>query len=93
MTHSGTSTIAADSNIMQCSKMQRFSDDMKLWLFDLAHGNLNHAQIIRGFLKYYALHDMTMGNVLQDIIFHTIYGVEGAEKAKEAMETAFRQSL
>ena len=34
---------------------QRGSEGHKLWLFDLAHGNLNDCQILQGFLKYYVL--------------------------------------
>lgn len=69
--------------------MKRDTEDMKLWLFDLAHGNLDEKSVVRGFLKYYALHDMTLGNVIQDIVFHTHYGEAGVMTAKETLELAF----
>lgn len=35
-----------------------FTEEMKIRLFDLAHGNLEHDQIIKGFIKHYAINDM-----------------------------------
>ena len=35
---------------------ERATSDMKLWLFELAHGNLKEKEIIAGFLKHYAIH-------------------------------------
>lgn len=49
--------------------MNRYSEEMKLWLFDLAHGNLKENDIITGFIKYYTLFDCTMQDVKRDIIF------------------------
>ena len=45
--------------------MGRYTEEMKLWLFDLAHGNLSDSQILSGFLKHYVLFD-----------FHTVYGLD-----------------
>ena len=61
--------------------MERYNDEMKLWLFDLAHGNLSDKAIIAGFLKHYVLWDCTIGDVKRDIIFHTNYGKKGCEIA------------
>lgn len=52
--------------------MIRYSDEMKVWLFDLAHGNLEEKDIIVGFIKYYVLFDCTIQDVKRDIIFHLI---------------------
>ena len=82
--HGKTEAISTETN-------GRHTEKMRLWLFDLAHGNLGHAQAIQGFLKYYALYDMSIGNVVQDILFHTVYGQEGTAKAKAALEEAFAE--
>lgn len=66
----------------------RLTDDMKLWLFDMAHGNLKENEIIIGFLKHYAIHGLSTEHVVQEIAFHTPYGTEGAAMAKEKLETA-----
>lgn len=49
-------------------------EDKALWLFDLAHGDLDEDAIVKGFLKHYVLQDKTIGNVQQDLHFHTHYG-------------------
>lgn len=41
----------------------RYNDNMKIWLFDLAHGNLSDLEIIKGFIKYYVLYNCTIQNV------------------------------
>lgn len=56
--------------------MNRGSEDMKLWLFDLAHGNLSDEQVLKGFTKYYTLAGFVPGNVQQDMVFHTCYSQE-----------------
>lgn len=61
--------------------MDRFTEDMKLWLFDVAHGNLDDEKILKGFIKYYVLHGQAIGNVQDDITFHTMYGIQGVRKA------------
>ena len=65
--------------------MMRYTEDMKIWLFDLAHGNLSDQTILSGFIKHYVLFDLTVGNVVQDIMFHTAYGAEAASCAKQAL--------
>ena len=35
--------------------MSRINADMKIWLFDLAHGNLNDSTVLSGFVKYYCM--------------------------------------
>ena len=61
---------------------------MKIWLFDLAHGNLSDLEIIKGFIKYYVLYNCTIQNVQNDIHFHTNYGVIGEQTALESLNKA-----
>ncbi len=61
--------------------MERYTEEMKLWLFDLAHGNLKDQDIISGFIKHYILFDCTMHDVKRDILFHTVYGELGVTTA------------
>ena len=68
--------------------MIRYSDEMKLWLFDLAHGNLEEKDIIAGFIKYYVLFDCTIQDVKRDIIFHTNYGNCGCVSALDSLSIA-----
>lgn len=56
----------------------RATEDHKLWLFDLAHGNLTEKRIVQGFIKYYALNGFTVENVMDDIVFRTCYRPEEA---------------
>ncbi len=64
------------------------TEEGKLWLFDLAHGNLNDTeQVLKGFVKYYVLQGRGIGNVQDDIVFHTSYGVEGVRKAIETLKS------
>lgn len=35
--------------------MNRYTEDMKIWLFDVAHNNLPDDDILKGFIKYYVL--------------------------------------
>lgn len=66
----------------------RATEDHKIWLFDLAHGNLTDQEIVKGFIKYYALNGFTIGNVQDDIIFRTNYEAARAiQSLKEALET------
>lgn len=70
--------------------MNRFTEDMKLWLFDLAHWNLNDDQIVKGFIRHYVLYSQTMDKVRDDIFFRTCYGIEGARKAWESLTKALK---
>ena len=66
----------------------RYSEGMKVWLFDLAHGNLKKSEIIKGFIKYYVLYNCTIQNVQDDIHFHTHYGILGEKTALENLNKA-----
>lgn len=41
---------------------------IKTWLFALVDGKLSDDQMVKGFIKYYALNGLVIGNVQQDII-------------------------
>lgn len=49
---------------------------IKAWLFELVNGKLSDDEIVKGFIKYYALNGLVIGNVQQDIIFGTVLGQE-----------------
>lgn len=63
--------------------MNRYTSDMKLWLFDLAHGNLSDASILSGFIRYYVIPGCGTADVHRDIAFHTAYGVNGVSVAMD----------
>ncbi len=54
----------------------RYTEEMKVWLFDLAHGNLPDCQIMQGFVKHYVLSDGGIADVQRDMCFHTSYSEE-----------------
>ncbi len=66
-------------------------EEMKLWLFDLAHGNLADEAIVKGFIKHYVLHDLAMGNVQDDIHFRTQYGDNNCRRAMEDLKRALNE--
>lgn len=70
--------------------MRRDTEEFKIWLLDLAHGNLSDAAMVKGFIKHYALHDLTLGNVQQDIYFHTMYGDSNCLRAMEDIVRALK---
>ena len=47
---------------------------IKTWLFALVDGKLSDDEMVKGFIKYYALNGLVIGNVQQDIIFKTVIG-------------------
>jgi len=71
--------------------MIRDTEEMKLWLFDLAHGNLSDEAIVKGFIKHYALHELTMGNVQDNIHFRTMYGDDNCRRAMEDLKRAMNE--
>lgn len=73
--------------------MNRYSEDMKVWLFDLAHGNLKDKDILTGFLKYYVIFDCTMQDLKRDIVFHTNYGEQGCITALNALTNALKDVI
>ncbi len=49
-------------------------EDKAIWLFDLAHDNLDEDAIVKGFLKHYALQGQGIDDVQRDMHFRTHYG-------------------
>ena len=78
-----------DSKILeqaaQYKAAPRDTEEMKLWLFDLAHGNLQDDEILFGFIKHYALRGLTIDHVVSDIFYRTTYGVPGVKTAKTSL--------
>lgn len=65
-------------------------EDKSIWLFDLAHGNLDTDAVVKGFLRHYVLQGQGIGDVQQNLHFHTNYGDFYMETAisvlREALE-------
>lgn len=78
-----------DSKILeqaaQYKAAPRDTEEMRLWLFDLAHGNLQDDEILSGFIKHYALRGLTVDHVVSDIVYRTTYGVPGVKTAKASL--------
>lgn len=68
--------------------MNRNTNEMKEWLYDLTNRRITDDAIVKGFLKYYALHGLTTAHVQQDIHFRTCYNDEDCRRAMEALEEA-----
>ncbi len=49
-------------------------EDKSIWLFDLAHENLDEDAIVKGFLKHYVVQNKGISDVQQDLHFRTSYG-------------------
>lgn len=74
--------------------MKAWMEDKAIWLFDLAHSNLDSEAIVKGFLKHYVLRGHGMADVQQDLHFHTAYGDFYLQSAmtmlREALEIAVK---
>lgn len=51
----------------------RGTEEHRIWLDDLAHSDLSELDIVKGFIKFYALNELSVGNVVDDILFRTHY--------------------
>ena len=71
--------------------MERGTEGHKLYLFDLAHDNINDEDMIRGFIKYYVLNGLTLGNLQDDCVFHTCYPVEGVQAGLQRLRSTLEQ--
>lgn len=81
----------AGLEIEQLGSIIEASDHMeekKIWLFDLAHGNLERDAIVKGFIRFYILQGKTVFNVQYDVHFHTIYGDDNCRRAMEDLKSA-----
>lgn len=66
----------------------RATEDHKIWLFDLAHGNLKDEEMVRGFIKYYVLNGFTLGNLQDDYMFHTHYPIDSIRAGLQSLRAA-----
>lgn len=71
--------------VAQYKAAPRDTEEMKVWLFDLAHGNLQDGEILSGFIKHYALRGLTVDHIASDIIYHTTYGEVRVARAKASV--------
>ena len=71
----------------------RYTEEMKLWLFDLAHNNLNDKQILQGFIKHYILFDNGVKNVQDDMHFHTLCSIEQQQEALLRLKKVLKNVL
>ena len=72
--------------------MQRNREELALWLFDLVHGNLTDQQILQGFIRHYVLHEMSLGNVQDEMVHGTFYTVEQIRQAMESLRRVLEQT-
>lgn len=68
-------------------------EDKKIWLFDLAHGNLGEDAIVKGLMKHYVLQGQGISNVQQDLHFRTYYGDFYIESAMSSLRGALESFL
>ncbi len=70
----------------------RETEKMKLWLFDLAHGNLSDDRVLSGFVEHYILRDLSISDVRRDIVFHTHYSPEQIQSGMDNLVRVLRQT-
>jgi hypothetical protein len=68
-------------------------EDKEIWLFDLAHGNLDEDAIVKGFLKHYVLQNQGIADVQQHLHFHTNYGDFYMETAISSLHMALEHEV
>jgi serine/threonine protein kinase len=73
--------------------VERYTEDLKIWLLSLAHRDLSDKDILKGFIKYYVLCDFGISQVINDIVFHTIYGTAGVMNAQENIIRVLNQTI
>lgn len=69
----------------------RATEEHKLYLFDLSHGNLSPDKAVSGFIKFYVLNGFTLGNLLDDYRFYTDYPMEGVKSGLCALRSALEK--
>lgn len=68
--------------------VKAWMEDKAIWLFDLAHGDLDTDAVVKGFIKHYVLLGQGIGDVQQNLHFHTSYGDFYMETAISALRKA-----
>lgn len=71
----------------------RVTEAHKVWLFDLAHGNLSDSQILQGFVKYYILNGLMLANVQDDLVFRTFYGEHHVGQAMKSLREVLEKAV
>lgn len=51
----------------------RCTEDMKMWLLDLTYSRLSDDEVLKGFVKYYVLYNLSISRVFDDLHFRTYY--------------------
>lgn len=69
----------------------RATEEHKLYLFDLSHGNLSPDKAVAGFIKFYVLNGFTLGNLLDDYRFYTDYPLDGVQSGLSALQSALER--
>ncbi len=73
--------------------MANWIENKAVWLFDLAHGNLDLDATVKGFLKHYVLQSQGIDDVQQDLHFHTSYGDYYMESAMHGLRKALESQI
>lgn len=68
--------------------MRKEAAEKRKWLYDLTRGNLTDDAIVKGFLKHYVLHGLTITHAQRDIFPHKIGAEECHMRAMEALKEA-----
>lgn len=68
--------------------MRKEAAEKRKWLYDLTRGNLTDDAIVKGFLKHYVLHGLTITHAQRDIFPHKIGAEECHKRAVEALKAA-----
>ncbi len=71
--------------------MERYSEDHRIWLFDLVHGNLNENEMVQGFIRFYVLEGLAIGNVQDDCVFRTQYPSDKVTGGLQALRAALEK--
>ena len=73
--------------------VKAWMEDKAIWLFDLAHGDLDDDAVLRGFLKHYVLQSQGIDQVQQDLHFHTNYGDFYMESAMNSLRRSLELQI
>lgn len=71
--------------------MKMENAEIRDWLFALVDGKLSDDEMVKGFIKYYALNGLVIGNVRQDIIFKTVIGRQKYQKPMAELRRALAE--
>lgn len=72
-------------------RRERGSEQHKLWLFDLCHGNLTAAEAVAGFTRFYTLEGYDLNRVNDDLVNRTGYLIGSVLEGVAALEIALEE--